>query len=144
MNWCKTTHHNNNYYHYRCSCFVQSNGSQSRENFWTACICSDTDSDLWRLRRYISSSGSSRIPLMTFKPKPLLNCSSSSIWWRNPLFRPNSTWKYGMFFGILPRNPFESVWTFLATAQSSSASRISWYKWKYQYCTEFIAILQKI
>lgn len=76
----------------------------------------------------MSSSGSCNIPLITLRPRLLLNWLSSSITCTNPLFRPNSTWKYGKFFGIEPRNPFSLVsisFFALCWLHSSSASSIA-------------------
>lgn len=111
------------------SWFVQSKGSHSRAKSATACFWVSTDSCF--RRRYISSSGSCSMPLMTLRPRLLLNCFSSSITCTKPLFRPNSTWKYGKSFGIEPRNPFSlvSISLFaLCWLHSSSASSIAWKK----------------
>lgn len=110
------------------SCLVQSKGCQSRIKLATACLCVSTDS---RFRRCwcMSSGGNFNIPLTTLRPKLLLNCVSSSITWTNPLFKPNSTWKYGKSFGIEDRNPFTLVsMSFLALCwlHSSSASSIAY------------------
>ena len=84
------------------SCLVQSKGSQSWAKFVTAYFCASTDSCLWW--QYMSSSGKHSIPLITSRSRLLLKCFFFffllSITWTNPLFRPNSTWKYGSLWGL--------------------------------------------
>lgn len=112
-----------------CNCFVQSNCAQSRAKLLTACFCSSVDVCLRWWRRCMSSSCTLSIPLMIFRPKLLLNWVSSSIGWRNPFLRPNSTWKYGRCSGYDLRSPFTLVsMSFLALCwlHSLSASSISW------------------
>lgn len=108
------------------SCFVQSNASHSLTKLATASFCDSMLSCL--RRRCMSSAGRRSMPLIMLSPKLLLNSFSSSITCTNPLFSPNSTWKYGKFLGIEPRNPFSLVsMSFFALCwlHSSSASSIA-------------------
>lgn len=108
------------------SCVVQSNSFHCLEKLATACFCTSSAAYLCRL--YISSSGKCSMPLRTFNPRLLLKSFSSSMTWTNPLFKPNSTWKYGKSLGIELRRPFWLVsMSFLALCwlHSSSASSIA-------------------